>query len=50
MKIIRHLEDLVSGLVMKFVSETIENKQNEGFLSMLLETLGASLLGNLLTG
>ena len=50
MKIIRHLEDLVSGLVMKFVSETIKNKQIERFLSMLLETLGASLLGNLLTG
>ena len=33
------------------VSKTIENeaiKQNGGFLGMLLDTLGASLLGNLL--
>ena len=35
------------------VTKTIENEtkeQKEGFLSMLLGTLGASLLGNLLTG
>ena len=34
-------------------SKTIENEakeKREGFLSMLLGTLGASLLGNLLTG
>ena len=38
---------------MKGVSETIKNETKEqkgGFLSMLLGTLGASLLGNLLTG
>ena len=26
------------------------NRQNGGFLGMLLETLGASMLGNMLTG
>ena len=38
---------------MKGVTETIQNEVKEqkgGFLSMLLGTLGASLLGNLLTG
>ena len=35
------------GLLIKGVSETIKN---EGFLVMLLGTLGASLLGNLSTG
>ena len=38
---------------MKGVTKTIKNEtkeQKEGFLSMLLHTLGASLLGNLLTG
>ena len=42
-----------SGLLIKGVSETIKNKakeQKRGFLSMLLGTLGASILGNLLTG
>ena len=37
----------------KSVSETIQNEAKEekgGFLSMLLGTLGASLLGNLLAG
>ena len=37
---------------MKRVTETVKNetkKQKGGFLSMLLGTLGASLLGNLLT-
>ena len=51
MKIVKSLED--SGLVLKRVTETVQNevkKQKEGFLSMLLGTLGASLLGNLLTG
>ena len=50
-KIIEALEN--SGLLLKGVSKTIENETKEqrgGFLSMLLETLGASLLGNLLTG
>ena len=39
--------------IMKIVSQTIKNEAKEqkgGFLSMLLGTLGASLLGNLLTG
>ena len=51
MKIIKSLEDF--GLLLKRVSELIQNKekkQKEEFLSMLLDTLGASLLGNLLTG
>ena len=51
MKIIETLEN--SGILLKGVSKTIENetkKQRGGFLSMLLGTLGASLLGNLLTG
>ena len=51
MKIIEALEN--SGIVLIRVSKTIENETKEqrgGFLSMLLGTLGASLLGNLLTG
>ena len=51
MKIIKALEN--SGILLKGVSKTIENETKEqrgGFLSMLLGTLGASLLGNLLTG
>ena len=51
MKIIKALEN--SGILLKGVSKTIKNetkKQRGGFLSMLLGTLGASLLGNLLTG
>ena len=49
-KIIKSLED--SGLLLKGATETVQNKvkQKGGFLSMLLRTLGASLLGNLLTG
>ena len=50
-KIIEALEN--SGILLKGVSKTIENETKEqrgGFLSMLLGTLGASLLGNLLTG
>ena len=38
---------------MKGVTDTVKNETKEqkgGFLSMLLGTLGASLLGNLLTG
>ena len=45
-KIVKSLED--SGLLLKGVSETIQNEakeQRRGFLSMLLVTLGASLLG-----
>ena len=51
MKIVQALES--SGVLLKGVTETIKNKtkeQKRGFLSMLLGTLGASLLGNLLTG
>ena len=50
MKIIKALEN--SGILLKGVSKTIKNEtkeQRDGFLSMLLGTLGASLLGNLLT-
>ena len=50
-KIVKSLED--SGLLLKGVSETIDNKSKEqkgGFLSMLLGTLGTSLLGNILAG
>ena len=42
-----------SGILLKGVTKMIENETKEqrgGFLSMLLGTLGASLLGNLLTG
>ena len=51
MKIIKSLKESV--LLIKGVSETIKNEakeQKEGFLSMLLGTLGAGLLGNLLEG
>ena len=50
-KIVKSLED--SGLLLKEVTEAVQNKVKEqkgGFLSMLLVTLGPSLLGNLLTG
>ena len=50
MKIIKALEN--SGILLKGVSKTIKNETKEqrgGFLSMLLGTLGASLIGNLLT-
>ena len=50
MKIVKLLE--VSDLLIKGVSETIKNEAKEqegGFISMLLGTLGASLLGNLIT-
>ena len=50
-KIVKSLED--PGLLLKGVTETVQNKVKEqkgGFLSMLLGTLGASLLRNLLTG
>ena len=51
MKINEALEN--SGILLKGVTKTIENETKEqrgGFLSMLLGTSGASLLGNLLTG
>ena len=51
MKIVQALED--SNILLKGVTKTIKNETEEhkgGFLSMLLGTLGDSLLGNLLTG
>ena len=51
MKMVKLLEE--SGLLIKGISKTIKNKAKEqkgGFLGMLLGTLEASLLGNLLTG
>ena len=50
-KIVKSLED--SGLLLKGITESVQNEikeQKGGFLSMFLGTLGASLLGNLLTG
>ena len=50
-KIVQALED--SNILLNEVTKTIKNETKEqkgGFLSMLLDTLGASLLGNLLTG
>ena len=50
-KIVEALQD--SNVLLKGVTKTIENEAKEqigGFLSMLVGTLGASLLGNLLTG
>ena len=50
-EIVKSFEE--SGLLIKGVSETIKSEakeQKRGFLGMLLGTLGASLLGNLLTG
>ena len=51
MKIVKSLED--PDLLLKEVSETIQTEAKEqegGFLSMLLSTLGPSLLGNMLAG
>ena len=50
-KVVKLLED--SGLLLKGVTETVQNeaKEQKGvFLSTLLGTLGASLLGNILAG
>ena len=50
-KIAKSLED--SGLLLTGVTESVQNEVKEqkgGFLSMLLGTLSARLLGNLLTG
>ena len=50
-KLVKSFDD--SGLLLKGVTETVQNEVKEqkgGFLSMLLGTLGASLLGNILTG
>ena len=50
-KTVKSLED--SGLLLKGVSETVQNEAKEqkwGFLSMLLGTVDANLLGNILAG
>ena len=51
MKNVQALED--SNILLKGTTKKIENETKEqkgGLLSMLLGTLGATLLGNLLTG
>ena len=51
MKIVQAFED--SNILLKGVTKTNKNETKEqkgGFLIILLGTLGASLLGNLLTG
>ena len=50
LKVVKSLED--SGVLLKGVRETIQQEAKEqrgGFLSMLLGTLGASLLGDILS-
>ena len=50
LKIVKSLEN--SGVLLKGISETIQHEAKEqrgGFLSMLLGTLGASLLGDVLS-
>ena len=50
-RIVKFHED--SGLLLKGVTESVQNEVKEqkgGFFSMLFRTLGANLLGNLLTG
>ena len=50
-EIVKSLED--SCFLLKVVTETVQNnvkEQKERFLSMLLGTLGASSLGNILAG
>ena len=50
LRIVKSLEDF--GVLLKGVSETIQNEAKEqrgGFLSMLLGTIGASLLGVVLS-
>ena len=51
LKIVKSLED--SGILLNGITETVRNEVKEqkgGFLSMLLGTLDASLLGNMLVG
>ena len=50
MKVVKSVEE--SGLIIKGISETIKDETKEqkgGFFSILLGTLGASLLGSALT-
>ena len=51
LKIVPALEDSI--ILLKGITKTIENEtkeQKEGFLGMILDILGATLLGNMLTG
>ena len=51
--LIKNVIDSLAGLLLKGVTVTVQNEVKEqkvGFLSMLLDTLGTSLLGNILTG
>ena len=51
LEILKSLED--SGLLLDGITKTVKNEVKEqkgGFLSMLLGTLGGSLLGNMLAG
>ena len=51
LEIVKSLED--SGILLDGITETVKNEVKEqtgGFLSMLLGTLAASLLGNMLAG
>ena len=51
LKIVKSVED--SGLLLDGITETVTNEVKEqkgGFLSMLLSTLGAGLLGTMLAG
>ena len=50
LKIVKSLED--SGILLDEITETLKNEvkeQKSGFISMLLGTLGVSLVGDLLT-
>ena len=53
MKIVKSLEESESGLLIKGISEKIENETKEskaGLFPVLWGTLAASILGNALTG
>ena len=50
LKIVKSIED--NGILLNGITETVKNEvkeQKDGFVSMLLGSLGASLLGDLLT-
>ena len=47
LKIVQTLEEY---MLLKGVTKTIKNETKGGFLGMLLGTIGASLLGNMLAG
>ena len=49
-KIVQALQN--SNILLKGITKTFENetkKQNRGFIGMLLDTLGTSVLGNMVT-